>query len=43
MKYSTFMGAMKKALCEIDRKVLSDMAVFDMPAFKALVERVKPA
>jgi large subunit ribosomal protein L20 len=43
MKYSTFMGALKKALVEIDRKVLSDMAVFDMPAFKALVERVKPA
>jgi large subunit ribosomal protein L20 len=43
MKYSTFMGALKKALVEIDRKVLSDMAVYDMDAFKALVERVKPA
>ena len=43
MKYSTFMGALKKALVEIDRKVLSDMAVFDMPAFNALVQRVKPA
>jgi large subunit ribosomal protein L20 len=43
MKYSTFMGALKKHMIEIDRKVLSDMAIFDMPAFNALVERVKPA
>ncbi len=43
MNYSTFMGALKKAMVEIDRKVLSDMAVFDMPAFNALVQRVKPA
>lgn len=43
MKYSTFMGALKKHMIEIDRKVLSDMAIFDMPAFKALVERVKTA
>jgi large subunit ribosomal protein L20 len=43
MKYSTFMGALKKHMIEIDRKVLSDMAIFDMPAFMALVERVKTA
>ncbi|MBL8309134.1 MAG: 50S ribosomal protein L20 [Burkholderiales bacterium] len=43
MKYSTFMGALKKAAIEIDRKVLADMAVFDAPAFTALVERVKTA
>jgi large subunit ribosomal protein L20 len=43
MKYSTFMGALKKQMIEIDRKVLSDMAIFDMPAFMALVERVKKA
>ena len=43
MKYSTFMGALKKSTIEIDRKVLADMAVFDMAAFKALVERVKTA
>jgi large subunit ribosomal protein L20 len=43
MKYSTFMGALKKHMIEIDRKVLSDMAIFDMPAFMALVERVKKA
>ena len=43
MKYSTFMGALKKASIEIDRKVLADMAVFDMDGFKALVERVKSA
>ena len=43
MKYSTFMGALKRAAIEIDRKVLADMAVFDAPAFTALVERVKKA
>ena len=43
MKYSTFMGALKKAAIEIDRKGLADMAVFDAPAFTALVERVKKA
>ncbi|MCS6996866.1 MAG: 50S ribosomal protein L20 [Casimicrobiaceae bacterium] len=41
MKYSTFMGALKKAAIEIDRKVLADMAVFDMEGFRALVARVK--
>ena len=35
----TFMGALKKAAIEIDRKVLADMAVLDAPAFTALVER----
>jgi len=43
MKYSTFMGALRRAAIEIDRKVLADMAVFDAPAFTALVERVKKA
>ena len=43
MTYSVFMNGMKKASIELDRKVLSDMAVFDKDAFAALVTRVKSA
>jgi large subunit ribosomal protein L20 len=43
MTYSVFMNGMKKASIELDRKVLSDMAVFDKEAFAALVTRVKSA
>jgi large subunit ribosomal protein L20 len=38
MSYSVFMNGLKKASIEIDRKVLSDIAIFDKPAFTALVE-----
>ena len=41
MKYSTFMNGLKKAGIEIDRKVLSDMAIHDSAAFGAIVEQVK--
>jgi len=41
MSYSVFMNGLKKASIEIDRKVLSDIAIFDKPAFTALVERAK--
>ncbi|MDR2787201.1 MAG: 50S ribosomal protein L20 [Candidatus Accumulibacter sp.] len=41
MKYSTLMNSLKKAQIEIDRKVLADLAVFDKPAFAALVSQVK--
>ena len=41
MKYSTFMNGLKKAAIEIDRKVLSDIAVFDKAAFLKLVEQAK--
>ena len=41
MKYSTFMNGLKKASIEVDRKVLSDLAVFDKPAFAALAEKAK--
>ena len=40
MNYSQFMGKMIKAGIELDRKVLSDMAIHDMPAFEALVKKV---
>jgi large subunit ribosomal protein L20 len=32
---------MKKAQIELDRKVLSDMAIMDKEAFAALVTRIK--
>ncbi len=41
MNYSQFMCGLKKAAIEIDRKVLSDMAVFDQPAFAKIVEQAR--
>ncbi len=41
MTYSQFAHGMRKAGIEIDRKVLSDIAVHDMPAFAGIVEQVK--
>lgn len=41
MTYSVFMNGLKKANIEIDRKVLSDMAVFDQPAFAKIAEQAK--
>jgi len=40
LTYSKFMGLMIKAGIELDRKVLSDMAIHDAPAFEALVKQV---
>ena len=39
--YSVFMNGLKKAAIELDRKVLSDMAIHDKPAFAAIVNPVK--
>ena len=41
LSYSQFMGGLKKAMIEIDRKVLADIAVHDKAAFTALVDQVK--
>ncbi len=41
MSYSVFMNGLKKASIEIDRKVLSDIAIFDKPAFTTLVEKAR--
>ncbi len=41
--YSKFMAGLKKANIEIDRKVLSDMAIHDPAAFSSIVEKVKAA
>ncbi len=43
INYSVFMNGLKKAAIELDRKVLADMAVFDKPAFAAIVNQVKAA
>jgi large subunit ribosomal protein L20 len=39
--YSRFMAGLKKAQIDIDRKVLSDMAIRDPAAFKSIVDKVK--
>jgi len=39
--YSRFMAGLKKANIEIDRKVLSDMAIHDPAAFGSIVDKVK--
>ena len=43
LTYSRFMEGLKAAQCEIDRKILSDLAAQDAPAFAALVEVAKKA
>ena len=43
MTYSQFIYGLKKAGIEMDRKVLADLAVFDKPAFAAIVEKAKAA
>ena len=43
MSYSAFMNGLKKAGVELDRKVLSDMAINDPAAFTAIVEVAKKA
>ena len=41
LSYSRFINALKKNNIEINRKVLSDMAINDPKGFKQLVESVK--
>lgn len=41
MSYSRFIDGMKKKNIEINRKMLSDLAVHDMNAFKAIYETIK--
>ena len=43
LSYSRFINGLKKASIEIDRKILSDIAVHDKMAFTALVEKAKAA
>lgn len=41
--YSVFMGALKKAGIELDRKVLADLAVHQPDAFEALIAQAREA
>jgi len=41
LTYSVFMNGLKKASIQVDRKVLSDIAVFDKPAFAQFVVQAK--
>jgi large subunit ribosomal protein L20 len=43
MSYSVFMNGLKKAGIEIDRKILSDIAIKDADAFAALAEKARSA
>jgi large subunit ribosomal protein L20 len=43
MTYGRFIEGLGKAGVEVDRKVLSDIAVREPDAFKALVEKAKAA
>jgi large subunit ribosomal protein L20 len=41
LTYSKFMAGLKKAGIDIDRKVLSDMAIHDPAGFSSIVDKVK--
>ncbi len=41
LTYSVFMNGLSRAEIGIDRKVLSDIAIFDKDAFARIVEQVK--
>ena len=43
MNYSTFMNGLKKAGIELNRKMLSEIAINDSAAFASLVEKAKAA
>jgi large subunit ribosomal protein L20 len=43
IKYSEFIAGLKAAQIELDRKMLSELAIHDPAAFDAIVEAVKAA
>jgi large subunit ribosomal protein L20 len=43
MNYSTFMNGLKKAGVDLNRKMLSEIAIADPAAFTALTEKAKAA
>lgn len=43
MNYSTFMNGLKKSGIELNRKMLSEIAIADPAAFTALTEKAKAA
>ena len=43
LRYSEFIAGLNKAQIELDRKMLSELAIADPPAFDAIVEKAKAA
>ena len=43
LRYSEFIHGLEEAGIELDRKMLSEMAIHDAPAFDAVVQQVKEA
>lgn len=43
ISYSRFMGGMRKANIDLNRKMLSEIAIFDPTAFDLIVEKAKAA
>ena len=43
MNYSTFINGLKKANIELNRKMLSEIAISDPESFTALTEKAKAA
>ena len=43
LTYSRFIGGLKAASIEVDRKILADLAVHDIDAFNSIVEQSKAA
>jgi large subunit ribosomal protein L20 len=43
LRYSQFIAGLNKAAIELDRKILSEMAIHDPAAFDAIVEKAKAA
>jgi large subunit ribosomal protein L20 len=43
IRYSEFINGCKKANIQLNRKMLSEIAIADAPAFDAIVEKVKAA
>ncbi len=43
LRYSELVGGLKKAQIELDRKMLSEMAIHDPAAFDAVVEKAREA
>ena len=43
ISYSKFMNGLKKAGIDLNRKILSEMALNDAPSFNTLVEKAKTA
>jgi large subunit ribosomal protein L20 len=41
LSYSRFINGLQKAMIEVDRKMLADIAVHDKPAFAVLAEKAK--